>query len=660
MEKEPTNKRNDEIAINAIRCLLLDEIQKANSGHPGMALDIAPAMYALYKYHLVSDPKNPNWINRDRFVLSSGHNSALLYAMLHVAGFDVTIDDLKEFRQLNSRTPGHPEVGVTAGVDAGAGPLGQGIAQAAGMAMAEEKIRASYPDGSSIMNHYTYCICGDGCLEEGVSQEAISLAGHLALNKLVLIYDENTSTLDGPTSNSMSENVKMRFEAAEWNALEVTDGNDVEAINKAIEEAKTSTKPTIIIVHTLIGYGTKNVGSHKTHGSPLKADDYLETKLKFGGSEEAFFVPSEVYEVLNESFGKRGSEAYQKYQEALKEYANKHPEEYKNFINSFERNVDEYSISSPELKESESTRNASERFLHELVAKVPFTFGGSADVASSVKTSIPNDPSFSIEHREAKNINFGIREFAMAAAQNGMLLHGGLITYVGSFMVFSDYFKNAIRMACLEKIPAIYLLSHDSVAVGEDGPTHEPIEQLAALRTTPDLDVIRPCDDREMFAAWKLAISSKDHPTALILTRQNLPLEENSSEEKVSNGAYLISKASKEATYEIIASGSEVSLAINAQKLLEEKGIYVDVISMPSTYRFDRLSKEEQKQILSLPRNKRIAIEMASGATWYKYADNVISLDEFGRSAPAEEVLKFFGFEPNVISKKVEAIIKGE
>lgn len=660
MADNQTQKHQDEKSINSIRCLLLDEIQKANSGHPGMALDIAPAMYVLFKYHLIADPKHPSWINRDRFVLSSGHNSALLYAMLHVAGYDLTMDDLKEFRQLNSRTPGHPEYGVTSGVDATAGPLGQGIAQAVGMAMAEEKLRASYPEGERIMNHYTYCLCGDGCLEEGISQEAISFAGHQKLAKLILLYDQNTSTLDGPTSNSMSEDVRKRFEAAEWNTLEVADGNDVSKINEALFEAKKSSKPTMILLHTFIGYGTSNQGSSKTHGAPLKKEDYEASEERFVKGYLPFHVDEDVYQDLKDSFAKRGEETFEAYEMEKKAYASKYPAQYRDFENGFERNINDYSIVSPELKESESTRNASERFLLEMVNKLPFSFGGSADVASSVKTNIPGDPGFSPEHRNAKNINFGIREFLMAASQNGMLLHGGLVTYVGSFMVFSDYFKNAIRMASLEKVPAIFLLSHDSIAVGEDGPTHEPIEQLAALRTIPGLDTIRPCDDREMFGAWKLALASKDHPTALILTRQNLPLEENSSEEKVAQGAYLISKASKDAQYEIIASGSEVSLAISVQKVLAEKGIYLDVISMPSTNRFDLLSKEEQAKILTLPRNKRIALEMASGATWYKYADHVISLDEFGRSAPANEVLKFFGFTPEEITKKVEAIIKDE
>ncbi len=658
---DPKNEKEiDEKSINTTRCLLLDEIQKANSGHPGMALDIAPAMYVLYKYHLVADPLHPEWINRDRFILSSGHNSALLYAMLHVAGYDLTIDDLKQFRQLNSRTPGHPEIHQTAGIDATAGPLGQGIAQAVGMAMAEEKIRASYPDGEKIMNHYTYCLCGDGCLEEGISQEAISFAGHQKLNKLILIYDQNTSTLDGPTSNSMSEDEIKRFEACGWNTIEIADGNDVLAINEALNDAKKSNKPTMILLHTFIGYGSANEGSCKTHGAPLKADDYEQTSNKFLNGHVPFTVDEDVYSNLKDSFAKRGEISFKEHENAMKEYSQEHKKEYEDFINAFNRDISKYSLVSPTYKESEATRNASERFLLEAVNKVPFTFGGSADVASSVKTNIPGDPGFSPEHREAKNINFGIREFFMAAAQNGILLHGGLVTYVGSFMVFSDYFKNAIRMSCLEEVPAIYLLSHDSIAVGEDGPTHEPIEQLVSLRTTPGMDVIRPCDDKEMFGAWRLALESKDHPTALILTRQNLPLQEGSSEEKVANGGYLISKSEKDATFELIASGSEVSLAIDIQRILAEKAIYVDVISMPSTNRFDKLSKKEQDDVLRLPRCKRIALEMASGATWYKYADNVISLDEYGRSAPANEVLAFFGFTKEEVSKKVEAIIKGE
>lgn len=642
-----------ELSVAAIRCLLLDEIEQAKSGHPGMALDVAPAMYALYHDHLIADPKHPKWENRDRFVLSSGHNSALLYAMLHIAGYDVTIDDLKQFRQLHSRTPGHPEYGVTAGVDATAGPLGQGIGQAVGMAMAEAKICASYPDSKDFYGHYTYCLCGDGCLEEGISQEAISLAGHLALNKLILIYDENTSTLDGPTSDSMTENENLRFEAAGWNVIEIFDGNDVSAISNAIAKAKGSSRPTMIHLHTIIGYGSENAGSHKTHGAPLSAADAAGTKAFYHYDYPAFTVPEEVYADLRDSFGKRGAEAYAHYEDKKAAWDTKHPEAAEDWKNAFSRNWRAYSFADPEIKMEESTRNASGRFLVALSSAVPFTFGGSADVASSVKTILPDNTGFDANHRNAKNIDFGIREFAMAAAQNGMLLHGGVISYVGSFLVFSDYMKSAIRMACLEHIPAIYLFSHDTIAVGEDGPTHEPIEQLAALRTMPGADVIRPCDDRETFAAWKLALDSKDHPTAIILTRQNLPLEAKSSEEGVKNGAYVIAPAKGKAMYQLIASGSEVSLAVSVQQQLLSQGIDTEVISMPSTERFLSLPQEKQDAVLSLPRSKRIALEMLAGDTWYRFADHVVSLDRYGESAPAAAVVKDLGFTPEQVAAKI-------
>lgn len=649
-----TKQSSCELSIAAIRCLLLDEIEQAKSGHPGMALDVAPAFYALYHDHLIADPAHPLWENRDRFVLSSGHNSALLYAVLHLAGYDVKMDDLKQFRQLHSKTPGHPEWGVTAGVDATAGPLGQGIGQAVGMAMAEEKIRAAYPDISSFYGHYTFCLCGDGCLEEGISQEAISLAGHLQLNKLILIYDENTSTLDGPTSNSLTENEDLRFKAAGWNVIDIDDGNDVSAISNAIQEAKkSSSRPTMIHLHTIIGYGSENAGSHKTHGAPLSAEDTARTKAFYHYDYPAFTVPEEVYADFRDSFGNRGKEAFERYAAQKAKWEAKHPDAAKDFQRALQRDWRDYAVKTPEIKTEESTRNASGRFLISLASSVPFTFGGSADVASSVKTILPDNTGFDAEHRNAKNIDFGIREFAMAAIQNGMLLHGGVIPYVGSFLVFSDYMKSAIRMACLEHLPAIYLFSHDSIAVGEDGPTHEPIEQLAALRTMPFIDVIRPCDDRETFAAWKLALDSHDHPTAIILTRQNLPLAAHSSEEGVKEGAYVISPAKKKAVYQLIASGSEVALAMEVQQRLLSERIDVEVVSMPSTERFLSLPLEKQESILSLPRSKRIAIEMLAGDTWYRFADHVISLDRYGESAPAAKVIEDLGFTPEQVTSKV-------
>ena len=618
----------DALAVSAIRALVIDEINKANSGHPGMALDIAPALYVLYKNHIVADPKHPEWINRDRFVLSSGHNSALLYAMLHVAGYEVSLDDIKQFRQLNSRTPGHPEFGWTKGVDATGGPLGQGVAQAVGMAMAEEKIRASYAEGEKIMNHYTYCLCGDGCLEEGIAQEAISLAGMQKLGKLILIYDKNTSTLDGPTSNSMTEDEILRFKAMQWNVLEVKDGNDLDEIDAALTEArKHSNAPTMILINTVIGYGSPKAGSHTTHGSPLGEELGAATKKALGFDFPPFTVPESTYAEFDENLGKRGAKAYA-----------------------------DYKAASSVAEKPEATRNSSGRMLVEVAANIPFTFGGSADVASSVKTAIPGDPGFDAEHRSAKNVNWGIREFAMAAAQNGILLHGGLTTYVGCFLVFSDYMKNAIRMSAIQHLPAIYLFSHDSIAVGEDGPTHEPIEQLVALRSIPGVEVLRPADTKECFAAWRLALETKDHPVCLILSRQNLRNLEKSSLKTVADGAY-VEKKEENADLELIASGSEVGLALDAAALLKEKGIKASVISMPSCERFDKLPQEKKDAIITLPKAKRVAIEMLSGLSWYKYADNVISQDEFGYSAPADQVMDVCGFTAEKVAAKIAELI---
>ncbi|MCQ2742145.1 MAG: transketolase [Bacilli bacterium] len=654
--KAKEQKALDNLAVAAIRSLAIDEINKANSGHPGMALDAAPIVYTLFKNHIVSDPKNPDWINRDRFVLSAGHASSLLYAMLHLTGYGLTMDDLKSFRQMGSKTPGHPEYGWTKGVDATAGPLGQGITQAVGMAIAEASVSAQYENGKSLLNHYTYCLCGDGCLEEGVSQEAISLAGHMRLNKLILIYDENGSTLDGPTSNSLSENMKLRFMASEWNVLEVKDGNDLAAIDKAIAKAKKSVLfPTLIIVHTVIGYGSKKQGTSKVHGAPLGAEDGAYAKKVYGYEYPEFTVPSEVYSLFEETFAKRGEEARQAHLEALEAYKASNPEAYKNFMAAANGDLAAYIPERGTYQEgySESTRNDSGKYLVKLHASCPFVFGGSADVAASVMTNIPTDPKFSYENRGGRDVNWGIREFAMAGAQNGILLHGGLKTYVGCFLIFSDYMKSAIRMSCLEKVPAIYLFSHDSIAVGEDGPTHEPIEQLAMLRSIPGIDVIRPADARETEAAWEHALLRKDGPTAIILSRQKLPLLSASSVENASKGAYLASKAAKKAQYTILATGSEVSLAIQVQAILLEKEVDVEVVSMPSWEVFEAQDEKYKKEILHLAKNKRISLEMLSTFGWGKYADINIGLDEFGASAPAKDVIAHFGFDAKTVAEKI-------
>jgi transketolase len=586
----------DRLCVAALRSLVIDETNHAKSGHPGMALDIAPTLYVLFKNHLVANPEHPEWLSRDRFVLSSGHNSALLYAMLHLSGYGVSMDDLKAFRTLNSITPGHPEVGLTPGVDATAGPLGQGIAQAVGMAVAEEHIAASYPEGKSVMSHYTYCLCGDGCLEEGLSQEAISFAGHQKLNKLILIYDANTSTLDGPTSNTMTEDVKERFLSAEWNVLEVKDGNDLDQVDRALSKAKESVVyPSIIIVHTIIGFGSVNQGSHKTHGEPLGEEDGKHCKEVYGYAYPEFTVPEEVYDQLRKTFAERGKKAYSEWAARFTLFQSNHPKESKVFIDAFARNVAAYLPKMPTFDPStiEATRVSSGHIVSALPLVMPFTLGGSADVAGSLKTAIAGDPGFSKEHPEAKNINFGIREFAMASIQNGMLLHGGIVSYIGSFLIFTDYMKAAVRMSALEKLPAIYLFSHDSIAIGEDGPTHEPVEQMVGFRAIPNVHLYRPADARETYAAWKAALLSSQTPTILVLTRQNLPLLAHSSEKGVEKGGYVL-EANPKKRIQLLATGSEVSLCLAIQKILLAKGVESEVVSLPCLEVFDKQSKEYQ------------------------------------------------------------------
>ena len=652
-----------ELSIATIRSLCIDMINKANSGHPGMALGSAPILYTLFTKHLIANPKDPEWINRDRFVLSAGHASSLLYTMLHLSGYEVSLDDLKQFRQLDSLTPGHPEYRWTKGVDATSGPLGQGIAQAVGMALAEVSIAANYTKGNEIMNHYTYVLCGDGCLQEGLSQEAISFAGHQKLNKLILFYDANQVTLDGGLDLSFSENVKMRFEASEWNVLEVNDGNDVKAIDTAINKAKQSKdKPTMILVHTVIGYGSAKQGTSKVHGSPLGIEDGKHAKVEvYGFDHEDFYVPEEVRKHFQETFVARGEKAYEQYQKDFEAYKAKNEAEAVRFETL--KNLDLSKYVPEELPDfvsgsSTSTRVASGKALNAYMLACPMLVGGSADVAGSVMTKLDNGVNFSPKHREGHNVNWGIREFAMGCIQNGMLLHGGIRSYVGCFAVFSDYMKPAIRMAALSHLPGIYLFSHDSIAVGEDGPTHQPIEQLAMLRSIPNVRVIRPADERETYAAWKLALKSVKTPTALILSRQNLPLLENSSDEGTSRGAYVVSYEKKRADFVIIATGSEVALAIEAQQKLLEKRIDVRVVSMPSWEIFAEQELEYRKSVLLLPSDRRISVEMLSSFGWSKWAKFHMSIDTFGASAPAKDVIKKFDFTSDHLASMVEAILK--
>lgn len=653
------------LSIATIRSLGIDTINKANSGHPGMVLGSAPALYTLFNKEINVYNKEANWINRDRFVLASGHASALLYSLLHLTGFDVTIDDLKNFRQLNSRTPGHPEVEMTHGVDASSGPLGQGIPTATGMAMAEKFLATKFnKDNFDIVDHYTYVLCGDGDMQEGVTYEAASLAGHLSLGKLIVLYDANKVTLDGPLSMSFSENVKKRYEACNWQVIEVKDGNDVNEIHKAIKKAKKeSFKPSLIIVNTTIGFGSINQGTNKVHGAPLGKEDGKNAKLSYGFDHDEFYVPEEVYEDFNKAI-KRGKSKFNKWNKMFKEYQNQYPEDAKVFMDAIEGKysldieniLDKYSVG-----HSDATRNTSLEMIQEVAKQNPTFLSGTADLASSTKTQISGENNFSIEDYSGRNLVFGIREFAMVAILNGMTLHKGVKVSAGGFLVFSDYFKAAARMACLMKLPIILPLSHDSIAVGEDGPTHQPIEQFAMLRSIPNMHVIRPGDAIEMAAAWKLAVESTENPTALILTRQNVETMAGSSVEGVSKGAYIIGKETNNLDAIIIASGSEVNLAMKAKEVLLAKGIDVRVVSMPCQEIFNEQDEAYKEEVLPTSMRKRLSVEMASSFGWHKYVglDGIVmSIDEFGRSAPADHVIQSFDFTVDKVVENVEKLLK--
>ena len=657
-----TEMKNDLIALNSLRGLSLDVIAKAKSGHPGICLSAAPLVYTLFTRHLIADPGHPNWINRDRFVLSCGHASALLYSLLHLAGYPIPMDQLKQFRQLGSITPGHPELGHTPGVDTTSGPLGQGLAQSVGLAIAETHIPELYPEGSRLISHYTYVLCGDGCLEEGISQEAINMAGILKLNKLILLYDRNDCTLDGPLSASSNEDVRERFLSAGWNVLLVEDGNDIEAIDKAIIEAKMSKeKPTIIICHTRIGFGSPLEGTHESHGKAFSLEEVRKTKENLNCVFDSFDVPADAYEVFRETFIKRGRKAYQKYEEATKIYAIDHPEEYREFTDSLSNDITTKLFSQgPKYEDGfkEATRNVSQNYLNLLSENVKNLMGGSADVADSVKTHVKLFSDYSDTNRAGQNINFGIREFEMASIQNGLLLHRGLRTYVGSFLVFADYMKPAIRMAAMERLPAVYLFSHDSLAVGEDGPTHQPIEQTTMLRTIPNVVVYRPADAIETGAAYRHAFASTDHPTCILLSRQALKNNPESSFEKALLGGYVISREKEKADLTVIATGSEVNLACDVQRELLKDGIDIRVVSMPSIEVFLSQPESYQNEVLGNTYEKRVFIEMGKGDTFYRFAKNVISQDTYGCSAPAKDVLDHFGFNVSSVSDRIRSLLR--
>ena len=653
--------KTSQLSIACIRSLVIDTINQANSGHPGMALGSAPILYTLFTRHLKADPTHPKWINRDRFILSAGHASSLLYVMLHLCGYGIAIDDLKKFRQLDSITPGHPEVNLTPGVDASSGPLGQGIAQAVGFAVAEQSLKGIYEDSKQIFDHYTYVLCGDGCLQEGISQEAISFAGHQKLNKLILFYDANNVTLDGNLDLSFSENVRKRFEASEWNTIEIKDGNDIEAIDASIIKAKASDKPTLIMVHTTIGFGSKNQGTSKVHGSPLGEEDGLQAKKSYGFNFPKWYIPDEVKADFENTFIKRGKEAYKSWEKLYQDYCKNYPVNAKKIESSLDNSVATMLYQENPIIEvgfKEASRATSRNILNLLHANIHNLIGGSADVAGSVYTKINNGKYFTPSDRSGRSINFGIREFAMASVQNGILLHGGLRSYVGCFLVFADYLKPAIRMASLSHLPAIYLFSHDSIAVGEDGPTHQPIEQLAMLRSIPGVEVYRPCDANEVATSYRLMFAQNDHPCCIALTRQNLPVLPGTSSKDSEKGGYIVSKeVGDKPMLTIIASGSEVSLAVEAQKRLINDGIDVRVVSMMCQELFLKQDPTYIKETLGNDYAHRLAIEMLSSFGWHRFAPHVMGIDTFGASAPANDVIAKFKFSVDEVVARVKEII---
>ncbi|WP_148464803.1 transketolase [Peptoniphilus harei] len=641
-------------AVNTLRMLSVDQIENANSGHPGLPLGAAPMAYALFKNHLVRDSKDLNWKNRDRFVLSAGHGSALLYSLFYLFDYGLSLDDLKNFRQLDSKTPGHPEYGHTRGVEATTGPLGQGIAMAVGMAIAEEKLASLYnKDDLKLVDHYTYALVGDGCLMEGISNEASSLAGTLKLDKLIVLYDSNKISIEGSTDLAFSENVCDRYKALGWDTFVVHDGNDLDEINAKIEEAKKSDKPALIEVKTKIGYGSPREDSAKAHGEPLGKEDRKSTREFFGLPDEDFYVDEDVKAHFQKIVEENTARVNEK-KKIEEEYAKKYPKEYEDYLAAFNLEKKELLEDSyyDSFDKDMATRAISGEVLNKIAKDNIHIFGGSADLGPSNKTMLKGEEYFSADNRLGRNITFGVRENAMGAITNGILLHGGLRTYASTFLVFSDYLKPTIRLAALMNLPNVYIFTHDSIGVGEDGPTHQPIEHLAMLRSIPGIVVIRPADGRETAASLNLAFNSKNTPFVLALSRQNLPQLENSSRD-IYRGAYIIKKEEGELEKIVIATGSEVSLALEAAEGL--KG--VRVVSMPSMEMFDAQSSDYKEEILPSNITKRISLEALSSFGWHKYIGMkgmAISIDTFGASGKGSEVFERFGFTKENIRRKIQ------
>ena len=658
----------EEMSVNAIRVLSADAIQKANSGHPGLPLGTAPVAYELFAKHMNYNPHNPDWVNRDRFVLSGGHGSMLLYSLFHLFGIgNLSLEEVKNFRQFGSLTPGHPEYGHTVGVEATTGPLGQGMAMAVGMAMAEAHLSSVFnKEGFPVVDHYTYVLGGDGCMMEGISSECFSLAGTLGLSKLIVFYDSNNISIEGSTDIAFTEDVVTRFKAFGFQTIEVEDGNDLEAIGKAIEEAKADkTRPSLIKVNTLIGYGCPaKQGKASAHGEPLGVDNVAALKENINWPCKGDFeVPKEVYDHYKE-LADNMAKAEDKWNELFAAYVEKYPEMkelWDNYFDGYDMsdlfNSDEYWAKGDK---PEATRSTSGTILNIIKKAMPNLIGGSADLAPSNKTNMKDAGDFSKDNYAGTNLHFGVREQAMAAIGNGLALHGGLKAFVATFFVFSDYVKPMARLSALMKLPLTYVFTHDSIGVGEDGPTHEPVEQLAAFRSLPDFTVFRPCDRTETAAAWMYAVENECGPTGLVLTRQNLPQIEGSSKDAL-KGGYVIADSDK-ATPDaiIIASGSEVSLAVNAKEELKKDGIDVRVVSMPSMELFDKQSAEYKESVLPDAVRKRVAVEALSDFGWYKYVGldgKVIAMEGFGASGPAATLFEHFGFTVDNVVKTVKEVV---
>ncbi len=665
-----SNQDIEQLSINTVRILSADGVQKANSGHPGMPMGAAPMGHVLYSHAMKFSPAKPQWPNRDRFILSAGHGSMLQYSLLHLTGFNLSLDDLKNFRQMGSKTPGHPEYGLTEGVDVTTGPLGQGFANGVGFAIAQKHLAAKYnKPGFELFDYKIFAICSDGDMMEGVTSEAASMAGHLKLGNLIYLYDDNNISIEGDTGIAFTEDVAKRFEAYDWHVQVVTDGNDIEALKKAVDNAvKETSRPSLIKVKTQIAFGSPNkVNTAGSHGSPLGDDELKLVKKGFGfDPDKSFYIPSEVKSFYENSV-KHGVKAAEDWDVLFKKYKEEHKELAEEFEMLFAEKVpSNWSSSLPVFAAGEkmATRKASGKVLNAIADSLPGLLGGSADLSPSTDTILKKFESFSADNYGGRNFHFGIREHAMGSAINGMALTKGLIPYGATFLIFSEYMRPPVRLAAIMKIKSIFIYTHDSIGLGEDGTTHQPVEQLISLRSIPNLLVLRPADANETAFAWKVAVEHKGGPVSIVLSRQDLPVLDQDKFAKASGlekGAYILSEAKEEAQLILIGTGSEVHLLLDVQEKLAQEGIHARVVSMPSWELFNKQDQGYKDQVLPPSHKKRISVETGSSLGWHKYTGDeglVIGLDTFGESAPASELMKHFGFTADSIIEKAKSLIK--